>query len=183
MTKQLLLVLFLFSTSAALTGCSGDERDPGLKPDPNAPSTPRSEVPAEMTGEWFTGTISSIQYYDRGTGQWQSPNGTGFYFIIDEDGDYETGAIIETGAGFCKSRLYGVEVGTIEVRESEVTIHRHWVRTKVVNTCSSNGERTEGPATRVLKWSIEIDETGREWLTFLHPDDGVERYRRWNLEG
>lgn len=174
------LLLTIFGALCLFPACSGEDGG-GLDPDPSAPVTPRTDVPDQMTGDWFTGTISSIQYYDRSSGQWQTPNGTGFYIIIDDDGDYETGAIIETGSGFCKSRLYGVEVGTLEIDGTEVRIHRHWVRTRVVNTCGEDGERTLGPATRVVQWSIEIDETGREWLTFVHPDDGVERYRRWNL--
>ncbi|UJR85678.1 hypothetical protein [Sandaracinus amylolyticus] len=49
--------IFVMAVLAAMAigGCRNDD----------APDTPRSAVPAELAGEWFTGTLSTIQYYER----------------------------------------------------------------------------------------------------------------------
>jgi hypothetical protein len=31
-----------------------------------------------------------------------------------------------------------------------------------------------------VTWSVDVDETGLEWLSLVHEDGTVERYRRWN---
>lgn len=154
-------------------GCSGSQGAP------QTPDTPRSELPAGLTGEWFTGTLSSIQYFDRTTGTFQNPNGEGFYFIFRAGGDYETGAVIESTVGNCTMRLLGNETGTVTADGATLALHRHWVKTRVLNTCGADDTATHGEETRVLRFSIERDETGREWLALVHDDGSVERYRRW----
>lgn len=162
--RNLTLALFLAVVSACQSG---------------GPDTRRTELPASIAGEWFTGTLSTFQYYDRHTGRWQNPNGSGFYLILDEDGFYETGAVIDSTVAGCNMRLLGVEVGTVELSGGQLTMHRHWVRTHVTNSCGNSGERSQGQATRVVSWSIDVDDTGLEWLSLVHADGTVERYRRW----
>src|SRR5690242_20364965 len=92
-----------------------------------SPETPRSALPEGLAGEWFTGSLSSIQYYDRNTGEWQDPSGSGFYFVFDPDGFYETGAVIDSTASGCTLRLLGTEVGTVTIQDDQLTVYRHWV--------------------------------------------------------
>ncbi|HUQ00846.1 MAG TPA: hypothetical protein VM261_00065 [Kofleriaceae bacterium] len=66
-----LLIRSLIATPLLFTAACSDTGDDGL-------DTPRSELPAALAGDWFTGTLSSIQYYDRDTGAWQNPSGSGF---------------------------------------------------------------------------------------------------------
>ena len=141
--------------------------------------TPRSDLPAELAGDWFTGTLSTIQYYDSYSGEWQDPSGSGFYYVFGDDGDYETGAVIDSTVAGCTMRLLGNEVGTVEIDGDELTVHRHRITTTVSNTCGNDGERTQGQATRVMKWSVAADENGLPWLTLTHEDGTVETYRRW----
>lgn len=161
------LTLLLTLTAAA---CTTDD---------DAPDTPRSAVPADLAGAWFTGTLSTLQYYDRSTGEWQDPSGSGFYFIFDDDGDYETGAVIDSTVAGCTMRLLGAEVGTVTVDGDQLTVYRHWVTTHVTNSCGNDGDRTQGQETRYMAWSIDQDETGREWLSLVHSDGSIESYRRW----
>jgi hypothetical protein len=146
---------------------------------PPTPNTPRSAMPAEIRGSWFTGTLSSIQYYDRITGRFQNPSGSGFYFIFDADGDYETGAVIDSTVAGCNMRLLGVEAGTAVDRGDALTLYRHFVTTHVTNSCGNDGERTQGQAERVVSYAVDLDDDGREWLSLTHEDGTVERYRRW----
>jgi len=141
--------------------------------------TPRSALPPELAGEWFTGTLSSIQYYDQTTGVWQDPSGEGFYFVLGADGSYETGAVIDSTVGNCRMRLLGKEIGTVTLDGADLTVYRHWVKTHVANSCGNDGERTQGQATRAVSWGIETDDSGLDWLVMTGDDGSVERYRRW----
>jgi len=175
MTKRILLLSFISLSLAA--ACDADGGGPG-----GGPATPRSPLPAELVGAWFTGTLSSIQYYDRVTGQWQNPSGSGFYFIFEADGRYETGAVIDSTVSGCNMRLLGTETGTVTRDEDLLTVYRHWVKVKVTNTCGDDGERTQGQATSLVTWAIETDESGLDWLVLSHADGAIERYRRWSQD-
>lgn len=157
--------------AAALAACGDD----GLP----SPDTPRTAPPAAVAGDWFTGSLSTIQYYDRYTGEWQNPSGSGFYFIFEPDGAYETGAVIDSTVAGCTMRLLGTEVGTVVHDGDRLTLHRHWVKTHVTSSCGDDGERTQGEATRTVTWSVDVDDAGVTWLSLVHPDGAVERYRRW----
>ncbi len=168
---QLTRTLLLASTLAALAaGCTDDA---------DTLDTPRSAISAPLAGPWFTGTLAAIQYYDRDTGAWQDPSGEGFFFVFDADGGYETGAIINSTVAGCTMRLLGDEVGTVTVDGSDLTVYRHRISTHVTNTCGNDGDRTQGEEVRHLRWSIDLDAQGLEWLSLIHDDGGVEQYRRW----
>ena len=141
--------------------------------------TPRSSVPAPLRGEWFTGTLSTIQYYDRDTGVFQNPSGSGFYFIFYPDGDYETGAVIDSTVAGCTKRLLGNEFGTLTVDGNDLTVYRAQITVSITDTCGHDGVRTQGAETRHLTWSVAPDGAGLWWLSLTHDDGSVERYRRW----
>jgi len=141
--------------------------------------TPRTAVPAPLAGSWFTGTLSTIQYYDRDTGVFQDPSGEGFYFVFDAGGTYETGAVISSTVAGCTMRLLGDETGTLTVAGADLTVYRHRITTHVTNSCGNDGDRTQGEETRHLHWSIAPDANGLEWLSLAHDDGTVETYRRW----
>lgn len=147
-------------------------------------TTPRSELPEPLVGDWFTGTLSSIQYYDRDTGEWQDPSGEGFYYVFSPDGEYETGAIIDSTVSGCHMRLLGNEFGTVTTDgpfadAGTLTVYRHQIKVNVTSSCGNSGERTQGEAVSTLDWSIAPDENGLEWLTLEHADGSVEQYHRW----
>lgn len=162
----------LFALSLSLAACGGGVGDDDL-------DTPRTEITSPLAGEWFTGTLSSIQYYNRDTGEFQNPSGSGFYYIFDEDGHYETGAVIDSTVAGCTMRLLGTERGTLTQSGADLTVYRHWITTYVTNTCGNDGERTQGETTRAMRWSVARDANGLEWLSLVHPDGSVEQYRRW----
>lgn len=159
----------LLAVSLGAAGCTDDtELD-----------TPRSSVPAPLAGDWFTGTLSTIQYYDRHTGEFQNPNGSGFYVIFDPDGDYETGAVIDSTVAGCTKRLLGNEFGTVTVAGRDLTVYRAQITVSITDSCGSSGERTQGAETRHVTWSVDRDTSGLEWLSLTHDDGSVEKYRRW----
>lgn len=146
----------------------------------DTPDTPRSEIASPLAGAWFTGTLSTFQYYDPVTGEWDDPSGEGFYYLIDESGDYETGAVINSTVAGCTARLLGTERGTLTLDGADAIIeHRHWIKVSVSSTCGDDGERTQGPATARVRWAIGRDAAGNETLSLENPDGSVESYYRW----
>ena len=87
MFKKILSLLALVVLFAACSTTPEPTPDPGDNPEPGSGS-----LPQELQGEWFAGSISSIQFYDPITGDWAAPNGSGFYMIFKADGSYEEGA-------------------------------------------------------------------------------------------
>jgi len=162
--------LLAASLSLLFAACTND--DGGL-------DTPRSDVPAPLAGEWFTGSLSTIQYYDDNTGEFADPSGEGFYFIFGDDGLYETGAAINSTVAGCTARLLGDERGTVVVDGSNLTVYRDSVTVQITNTCGNDGTRTQGAETRHLTWSVRRDSSNLEWLDLRHTDGTVETYRRW----
>lgn len=171
----------LFATSLlTLIACGGSDRDhtggDGLGGDLETPSGLSESA---LVGAWFTGTLSSIQYYDRYNHQWQDPSGAGFYVIFKEDGAYETGAVIDSTVGNCTMRLLGTEVGTVTDQGHELTVYRHWIRTSATNTCGNGGEREQGPKVSKLGWAIGYDSNQRPLLTLTDPEYGPTTYAPW----
>lgn len=66
--------LFLALSFVAL-GCGDGDR--------GALDTPATPIEGPLAGEWLTGTLSTLQYYDVTSGTWLDPSGEGFYYVID----------------------------------------------------------------------------------------------------
>ncbi|UCE05292.1 MAG: hypothetical protein JSW07_16990, partial [bacterium] len=66
MTLFMIFVLSLVSCNKSPNGIDDDKIDN---------NTPRTSVPAELVGEWQTGTVSSVNFYNPTTGVWGAPSG------------------------------------------------------------------------------------------------------------
>lgn len=170
-------LLRTLALAAALAACGGGGSTFGGGAIPVL-DTPRTPMPATLAGRWFSGTISSIQFYSPTSGHWAPTNGTGFYFIINEDGGYEYGAVINSTVYNCSAQLRGVERGTAELDGDSFVTHRHGRVTRMDNTCGRSGESTLGPAVVTYRWSVD-DSSGRERLTLTAADGSATTYSRW----
>ncbi len=173
MTLPILRALFV---AAALAACGDGATTLGA----TIPvlDTPRSEMPAALAGRWFSGTISAIQYHSPIDGQSAPTNGSGFYFIIDADGGYEYGAVINSTVYNCTAQLRGVERGTAVLDGDSFVTHRHGRVTHMTNTCGRSADSTLGPAVVAYRWS-HADSSGGERLTLTAPDGSATTYSRW----
>lgn len=149
----------------------------GAPQDPSQLDSPRSELPNTLAGAWFTGTLTSLEYYDTTNDRWIDRGGSGFYYIFGADGSYESGAVIDSTVAGCTVRLLGKEIGTITLAGDRMTAYRAWVRTQATNSCGQSGENEEGPETIDMTWSLEQDEFGEVLVVGL--DGGTARYHRW----
>jgi hypothetical protein len=142
--------------------------------------TPRTAVPQQLEGDWFVGSLSSIDYYDRSTGTWAEESGSGFYFIFKADGLYEHGAVITSTVYNCTMKLLGSERGTVEVSGDKLIVHRNTGRTNVTNNCGREGVHEMEPESTVWTWRIELDENGVRWLVLKNTDGLEDRFRPWD---
>jgi hypothetical protein len=161
------------------TGCTDSGDGDGAFRDPSTFETPRSDVAAPLAGDWFVGSLSTIQYYDSYTGEFQDPAGEGFFFVFNPDGSYQTGAGITTIVGGCESRLLGDEQGTVTVDGSLLTMYRDHITVEYTSQCGDDGTNTEGAEVHQLSWNVYRDDYGVESLDLIHDDGSVETYHRW----
>jgi hypothetical protein len=193
--RRLLLTIALVACLplTASIAAAADQREevfpPGWSPEPSmavttgdadAPAPASSARPAELVGSWYTGTISSIQYYDPVDGAWADPNGEGFYLILDADGGYEEGAVIQSTMYSCSSRLLGRAVGDWSIEGYQLWLARESGETSIVGNCSGSGTNTMGPQVDIYYWELGPDEYGVETLTLKMSDlSPYAAYRRW----
>lgn len=170
-------ILRALVVAAALAACGGGGGSTDLGAIPTL-DTPRSEMPAGLAGRWFSGTISSIQFYSPTDGSWAPTNGSGFYFVIDPDGAYEYGAVINSTVYNCSAQLRGVERGTAVLDGDAFVTHRHGRVTRMDNTCGRSADSSLGPAVLTYRWSLD-ESPGRERLTLTAPDGSATTYSRW----
>ena len=143
----------------------------GSTPSPT-PAPGNGSLHTELVGDWFTGNISSIQFYNPTTGSWAAPNGEGFYFIFKADGTYEEGAVINSTQYNCTIQLLGRAVGTAEVSGNTLTLHQKNRKVHVTNTCSGVGDNEVGAGDSVYSYEIKNDANGNYGL-FLTQSDGT----------
>lgn len=167
-----LSTLSTFAAIAMLASACGSGID-----DPAGLDTPRSALPANLAGRWFTGTLTSLQYYDTTNNKWIDRGGSGFYYIFGDDGSYETGAVIDSTVAGCTMRLLGKEIGTVTLEGESMTVYRAWVKTHATNTCGNAGDNEDGPTTATMTWSAEEDEFGE--VLVLNNEFGTSRFHRW----
>jgi hypothetical protein len=191
--RHLLLSLTLAASIPAsvsiVAAADGEVLPPGWSPEPatSAETWPAASAgpqpsarPTELVGSWFTGTISSIQYYDPVTGTWADPNGEGFYLILDADGGYEEGAVIQSTMYSCSSRLLGRAVGEWSIEGYQLWLARESGKTSITGTCTGSGSNTMGPQVDIYYWELGPDAYGSETLTLRMSDlSPYAAYHRW----
>jgi hypothetical protein len=108
-----------------LVACSSGEGmfGPG---DGDRGNSPRTDVPNELLGAWYTGNVSPSSFYNPNTGLgWTSGYGTGEFYRFSEDGEYEFGWMASSFAWGCGTRSLVYLRGTVEVDEAASTITVH----------------------------------------------------------
>lgn len=190
--RHLILTIALAALipAAAAAQPAGEVLPLGWSPEPlaDAPTDESSDPvgpqpsarPAELVGSWFTGTISSIQYYDPVGGSWADPNGEGFYLILDADGSYEEGAVIQSTMYGCSSTLLGRAVGGWSIEGFQLSLVRESGETSITGNCTGSGTNTMGPQTDIYYWELGPDAYGIETLTLKMGDmSPYAAYHRW----
>ncbi|PYE53792.1 hypothetical protein [Deinococcus yavapaiensis] len=88
---------------------------------PAPPSPEATRLRPELRGEWHSGRLSPIEYYNTATGKWAEASGTSVILKLRDDLSYErTGLLVVTTYG-CTSKLLVQEKGKVTQNGSMLT--------------------------------------------------------------
>lgn len=154
MVNRTLKVLFL-AVSLALTPCAGGASVFGQQR--------AGDVPAELTGKWYDGSVSLLQYKNSVTGSTTPGRGSSFTYKFFADGRFEFVGLMQTTMYNCTTTLYNEKSGAVEIDGSTITLvpeRNFWRNT---NSCapSSNKEKNHTLERETYEWQIKQDEQGR----------------------
>lgn len=163
-----------------LAACS--QANLGANPgSPGNPAQPGTPVPTELQGEWRYGTISSINYYDPATGAWGSPSGTGIYFTLSSDGNYERSSLLQVSSYGCESYVFVWEVGTVAVTDSQITFQPSQSAVKSQQCSADNTSETRNTVEpETFGWTVGMDDYSEIVLTLTYASGEADHYDRPN---
>ncbi|SMB96921.1 hypothetical protein [Deinococcus hopiensis] len=107
---------------AKLTFGAGQDAAAFVRRTPDAAPTPGpSSLSVELRGEWHSGRISPVEYYNVSTGKWADASGTSIILKLNANLTYErTGLLVVTSYG-CTSKLLVREKGKVAVNGAALT--------------------------------------------------------------
>ncbi|MGH7598829.1 MAG: hypothetical protein ACREOI_20945 [bacterium] len=135
-------------------------------------NTPRTAVPAPLAAAWYSGTVSSVNFFNPNTGQWAAPSGTGMFYKFTADGYYEKGVLLQSSLYNCTMTFFAYNKGTMTVEGDKIVLYPTYGRIKSVDNCvaSNNYEKPDELASETILWQIGPDEYGFEKLWLRYPN-------------
>lgn len=168
----------IFTFAFFLVSCRKNPADAGHTP--GEPNTPRTTVPAALVGRWHNGNLSSIGFFDAGSGTFGNPSGSGFFFNFTSAGNFEFGGLLQSSWYGCTTDFLSYKSGTMVVSGNTVTLYPRLALTRKTDSCNpaNNYEKTAGLDPETFQYEIGSDEWGNIVLYRLWPDGSVTVYRR-----
>lgn len=166
-----LFVIFVVS----FTSCKKSPTDPD-----DDDRTPRTSVPAALVGEWQSGTVSSVNFYNPTTGAWGAPSGTGMFFKFKPDGYYEKGVLLQSSLSGHTTTFFAYNKGTMTVKNNVIVIYPTYGRIKSVDNMvqENNYEKDDELVSETMLWEKGVDEYGLETLWLRYPDGDPSAFHR-----
>ncbi|GEM44503.1 hypothetical protein [Deinococcus cellulosilyticus] len=135
-----------------------------------------SKLSSNLQGEWYSGTVSPMEYYNVTTGLWTNASGTSTILKLNGDGTYMKTGLLTISTFGCNSKLFVQEQGKVAQSGNQL----NFTPTSSLSqgyTCSPDHsykqENTAKPSS--VKYSLEQREYG---LTLsLTTADGTTIYR------
>jgi len=165
--SNMIVIVFLSVVfSLLIVGCSKNN-DSITEPDN---ITPRTNIPSNLAREWYSGNISSINFFNSTTGQFSSPSGVGMYFKFSTDGYYEKGVILQSSSYECSSTFYAFNKGTVVIDDNKIILYPVYGHIKSEDNCvsSNNYEKPDQLSEETMIWQLGVDEYHSEtlWLNY-----------------
>ncbi|NUM74481.1 hypothetical protein HUU40_08980 [candidate division KSB1 bacterium] len=161
---------------------SGCRKNPtAVDPDDNnGPDTPRTPVPTALVGAWYSGTVSDVNFYDRATGQFGSPSGTGIFLKLSAEGYYEKGVLLQSSLYNCTMTFFAYNSGTITFKDSTITLYPTYGRIKSSDNCvaENNYLKNDQLVTETIIAKLGEDEWGNETLWLRYPESNPSAFHR-----
>ena len=139
----------------------------GGAPSTPPPPPPGGALPAPLARQWFTGSLTTISFYDPITGSWSPPNGLGELYRFGADGAYTYAGALKIQNGACVSEVSVYQTGIARATDSELELQARFSRTRTRIICGSVSESVseELPAVTRIAYRVAIGKEGRTELT------------------
>ena len=87
------------------------------------PAAGESAVPAELVGDWFSGTVSPTRYWNRDTGEFVGHGYSGaLSYVFEKGGTYKRYFYLEIRLGGDVSSIFSASEGTISFSGNTLTL-------------------------------------------------------------
>lgn len=144
-------------------------RGASTAPTPPAPPSPvpGGALPTSLARQWFTGSLTTISFYDPTTGAWSQPSGVGELYRFAADGNYTYAGSLKIQNGACLSEVSVYQTGMARASESELELQPTFSRTRTRIICGNVSESVseELPGLKRIAYSVALGKEGRTELT------------------
>ena len=136
--------------------------------------------PAGLIGNWQSGSISSINFYNPATGSWAAPSGTGMSYSLSADGQYVYAGLLQTSMYGCTKSFFAYETGSWQAQGATLTLTPKSGRGKFADTCtpSSNYDKPKPLKKQTFAFALKREESTGDQNLCLTGDTGEICYRR-----
>jgi hypothetical protein len=137
-------------------------------------------LPAALVGEWDRGSVSTVGFYNPGTGAWGNPGGTGSAYHFNADGSYTYAGLLSAG-GTCGLTDFFWEEGTATVvngaQGSQLVLVQTVNTLRETDGCGTDTTTQQTPSTHTLGVSVNAADTVLS-LTDPDPNIGTLTYQK-----
>ena len=148
----------------------------------NASFTPAARVPDALVGRWQFGTISTLNFYEKGTGRWlDNAGGVGVFFTFTPDGRYTQGVLIKSTMYSCTTQVWIYNEGTVVFEQSTFRVYPTSGRVRSQDNCNQryNFDRPDDLQRKqgdLYSWAFERNANdGKTYLMIGVKGDMVNR--------
>jgi hypothetical protein len=158
---------FICLLTLNILGCSENSTGPSQN---NENTTPGNKVPEQLAGSWTAGNVSSVNFFNPGTGSWAPPSGVGVFYKFTGDGYCEKGVLLQSSLYGCTMTVHAFQKGTAAVEGNKITFYPTYGRIKSEDNCvqENNYEKPDELTNEIIFWELGVDEYGDEtlWLNY-----------------
>lgn len=159
---------------AACGSKDGGPTGPSDGPPGDGAEGPGTPVPAELLGTWYTGNVSSVNFFQPSTGHWDNAGGTGLFYSIKADGTYEFGWRLYSQLYSCSMTVLVYKSGTVEVDPAggSLVLHPTYGRMHSEDNCNSDGNYDKDAPLdeETVLYELGQDDYGNLVLLLRYPD-------------
>lgn len=145
-------------------------------------STPRTNVPTAMQGQWLSGTFSMSEWWSYDGTQYEgNPYERSVAFNLSPNGDAEFYLAVATYNGACRTEGFTYQKGTVAFNEAahSFTFYPQQGNYRGLYSCTPGSNFDRDALASELHavtyyYSFETDELGKEWMLIRFSADETE---------
>lgn len=176
-----LIVTLIIGISAAQLIAGEKQKDSVRAAEKNTVATTKAAVPAALVGEWQSGFLAAVNFYNPSTQQWSEPNGRGMFLIVQANGEYRFGA----GEQITSTDYFLYHEGTVAINGAEIVLAPKMGREYTRDVCTHEDDQRASTRNELqaatLKFQLVADQAdGRSAKLVLTNEHGEQVILRPN---